>query len=137
MKTDEQIAAEVESVYRWIESEIAQTQAHSTPCRQCGQCCDFEAYDHRLYVTSAELVHFLTRTGHKVPESTGSTCPYNIDGLCTVHQWRFAGCRIFICSGNPQVQARISEEAIRRFRQICERFSLEYRYVNLLQAGQM
>jgi len=135
MTTNERIAEQVEAVYRWIETQIEATGAHPQPCKSCGQCCDFKGYDHRLYVTSAELTHFLTRTSRDIAEPTGPCCPFNVDGVCTVHQWRFAGCRIFLCSGDAEAQAQISEEAVRRLKSICLENNLEYRYVNLMHAA--
>lgn len=135
MNRDEQIAAKVEAVYRWIEAEIERAAAHPRPCGQCGRCCDFEAFDHRLYVTSAELAHFTSRTRLAIPPSAGPRCPWNIDGRCDVHPYRFAGCRIFSCTGDPQVQARITEQALQQLKRTCEQSGLPYRYVNILRAG--
>ncbi len=135
MNRNEQIARAVDAVYRWIEAETERTAAHHRPCGRCGRCCDFEAFDHRLYVTTAELAHFTTRSGLAIPPSAGPRCPWNVDGRCDVHPYRFAGCRVFSCTGDPQVQARITEQALQRLKHIGGQSGLPYRYVNILHAG--
>ena len=119
----------VAEVYEWLD-EQNNTQA---PCDRCGKCCDFETFDHRLFVTSPELIYFTSKTGPLKPLS-GGICPYNIDDSCTVRRHRFAGCRIFSCKANERFQNRLSEEAIKRFRYICNEFNVPYRYSDLASA---
>ena len=130
------IAREVADVYAWIERQMASPTGES-PCRACGRCCDFAAYDHRLYVTTPELVYLL----HHTPEDgirlmPADTCPYNEAGRCAIHTHRFAGCRIFFCNGqiSAEGQGEVMEEAIRRFKDVCRRFNLPYRYCDLKTA---
>lgn len=121
------IAASVREVYDWIDHEIAND---TSTCDQCGKCCDFDAYDHRLYVTSPEMVYFTANAGSVKPMPNG-TCPYQVDCKCTVHPYRFAGCRIFLCDGDSDLQSRLSERAIGKFKDICQKFDLEYYYTDL------
>lgn len=104
-------------------------------CRACGRCCDFEAYDHRLFVTPPELMYMAA--GLNVEElllMTTGTCPYNIGGECTVYSYRFAGCRIFCCAGEPEFQGRLSECALQELKAICTEFDIAYRYMDLRTA---
>ena len=138
MTTDPAIVADVDSVYRHIDEIIAawhDPKCESTRCSTCGQCCDFDSYGHRLFVTSPELVYFATKLGSTAlkPMTTG-LCPYNAEGRCTVHAHRFAGCRIFFCKADPDRQSALSEWALARFKEICLRYDLAYSYVELRSA---
>jgi Fe-S-cluster containining protein len=138
MTTDPAIVAGVEEVYRhidWVQS--AASPPHSSrltadSCSACGKCCDFDAYDHRLFVTSPELVYLAAKLGHgNIKSMEGGLCPYNSQGKCIIHQHRFAGCRIFLCKGDPDKQAQLSEWASFRFKAICRDHGLAYRYTDL------
>ncbi len=127
MKPD--ILHAVAEVYDWLDEQ----NTARTPCDQCGKCCDFEAFDHRLFVTSPEMIYFIASTGSAKPMPR-QTCPYNIDGNCSVHRHRFAGCRIFSCIENGRSQSSLSEETIEKFKSICNEFNVPYRYTDLASA---
>jgi len=134
MPTDREIeiAGAVVEVYDWIDSQISQNPAQ---CDMCGKCCDFESYGHRLFVTSCELIYFAVKLDpDKIRPMPTGRCPYNIDGKCTVYPYRFAGCRIFSCKGDKDFQSRLSEQAVVKFKGICGKFALTYRYTDLLTA---
>lgn len=61
-------------------------------------------------------------------------CPYREDGRCGAYECRFAACRIFYCTGDSRRQHELSEEAVRRFKRICEQYDLPYRYIDLKHA---
>ena len=131
MKSEAQIVEAVSEVYRWVDGEVAKLE-HS--CRACGECCDFEAFGHRLYVTGPELMHFKHFVGPEIKEMTAGVCPYRIDGKCSVYPWRFSGCRIFSCKGDSEQENLLSEQAIHKFKVLCEENQLPYCYV-YLKAG--
>lgn len=110
----------------------ADIERESPKCRACGDCCDFEEFDHRLFVTPPELVYLASNLGVEdlKPMSTGR-CPYNVEGKCSVYEYRFAGCRIFSCSGHPDFQSRLSETALEKFKAVCTHFQVPYRYTDL------
>ena len=56
--SDLDIAKQVETVYKWID---AQGIEHT--CAGCGDCCNFTQYDHLLFVTGVELIHFAHAIG--------------------------------------------------------------------------
>jgi hypothetical protein len=62
---------------------------------------------------------------------TTSRCPYNVDGRCTVYEYRFAGCRIFCCKGDADFQGALSESAVNKFKSICTDFHVPYQYADL------
>ena len=128
MKTDDKIADAVSSVYTWIDSEIK----GKTPCKACGKCCDFKRFDHRLFVTGVELIHFVEAIGKRnIKPMEDGVCPYKVDGKCTVYENRFAGCRIFSCRGDGDFQSHLTEKAMAKLKSIHQNFSIDYKYVDL------
>ena len=65
---------------------------------------------------------------------TAAVCPYRIDGKCTVYPYRFSGCRIFSCKGNAEKENALCEQAISKFKTVCDKHRIPYNYV-YLQAG--
>ena len=47
-------------------------------CRQCGECCRFEQFGHRLHVTAGELALMLKFAPDRVPEPIGKIRPWGI-----------------------------------------------------------
>jgi Fe-S-cluster containining protein len=140
------IIAAVEEVYRHINDQVAlwhqpaASSAHSSwltadSCSVCGKCCNFDAYDHRLFVTSTERIYLLAKLGRaSILPMAGGLCPYNLRGQCTIHQHRFAGCRIFFCKSDAAKQAELSQWASARFKAICQEYGLDYSYTDLKTA---
>ena len=119
----------VARVYEWIDRQPVEK---SKPCRICGKCCDFDGFDHRLFITAPELIYFeAALKGRTLKPMTTGICPYNAGGKCSVYPHRFAACRIFSCTGDTDCQSRITESAIKKFKQICQRFDIPYRYIDL------
>ncbi len=203
-RSDEAISSpliqHVQDIYTWLDDQL---EIKSPVCALCGKCCDFEAYDHRLFVTTPEIIYFaqklttsnvIASEAESCPEKserfpglgprnffeisegfrtespkgakqsqplenkrlprrsdssgllamTNGRCPYRAvapDGetspkggaedKCTVYPYRFAGCRIFSCKGNPDFQSDLTEVTIKKFKSLCEEFDVPYRYVDL------
>jgi Fe-S-cluster containining protein len=128
---EQAIIEAVERIYSSLEAELLQTP---DKCKACGKCCDFEFFDHKLYITAPELVYFKTKLAeNKIPllPMTAGVCPYRRDGKCSVYPWRFAGCRIFNCTGNADLQSQLSEGTIASCKLLCEQLELKYRYMDL------
>jgi len=126
---------EVAAIYDWIEARQRQELARTGQCKACGACCDFPAYDHRLFVTPPELAYLAAKVGTpKLKVMTTGRCPYQQGTACTVHAHRFAACRIFCCAGDPDFQSELSEEALRRLKILCAEFQIPYRYQDLAPA---
>jgi len=51
---------------------------HRFKCRQCGECCRFEQFGHRLYVTAGELALMLHFSGGRAPGPIGRIRPLGI-----------------------------------------------------------
>ncbi|HEV58231.1 MAG TPA: hypothetical protein ENN87_12180 [Phycisphaerales bacterium] len=135
----ERVIAHVRAVYRWIDGRVdrAARSAEDNGCRACGRCCDFEAYDHRLFVTAPELLYFMsTLTPENLRAMPDGVCPYRAGARCAVYEHRFAGCRIFGCRGPLGVaeQAALTERALRCFKAIGHHYGLPYVYTDLKTA---
>ena len=129
------LVAEVETLYEWIDAQLRQDEARAGQCRACGACCDFASYDHLLFVTPPELIYLAEKLGtERLKQMASGSCPYQEETKCTVHAHRFAGCRIFCCSGDTDFQSDLTEEVLKRLKAICERFALPYRYADLATA---
>jgi len=129
------IVRKVAEIYNWIDSQICQNPQLAGTCDACGKCCDFEAFGHRLFVTTPELI-YLTAMLHveKPKTTTAEKCPYHRDGKCTVYKHRFAGCRIFYCKGDVDLQSRLSEATLTMLKSISEEFNIPYSYRPLAAA---
>ncbi|MCL5282366.1 MAG: YkgJ family cysteine cluster protein [Planctomycetes bacterium] len=123
---------EVAALYDWIEAQGKQNAARAGRCQACGRCCDFPAYDHRLFVTPPDVARLAARLGtRKLRAMTADRCPYQQGTTCAVHEHRFAACRIFCCAGAADFQSELSEEALRRLKALCEELRVPYRYQDL------
>ena len=153
MKKNKEVIVRVSEIYKWIEAQQLANKGIVGQCDACGKCCDFEQYDHRLYVTTPEIIYFVEKLGlsnikqmacHGVGDiransdidvpgrsRTGGRCPYLVNDKCTVYPYRFSGCRIFCCKGNATFQNELTESAIKKFKALCAELQIPYRYVDL------
>ncbi len=124
----------VAEIYDWIETKISDGNKQGQ-CKACGKCCDFEAFDHRLFITPPELMYLRKNLGdEKIRPMPRGKCPYNIEGKCTVYEYRFAACRIFYCSGDVAFQSELSETALKKLKSLCIDLQIPYRYSDLPNA---
>ncbi len=129
------LVEEIAALYDWIDAQLRQDPARAGRCQACGACCNFQAYDHRLFVTPPELIYLAARLDARTlkPTSAGR-CPYQQGKDCTVHEHHFAACRIFCCNGAPDFQNELSEAAMTRLKAICGEYGVAYRYQDLATA---
>ena len=131
MKNKKNCAA-IQQIYDFIDSQAATLE---NSCTACGKCCDFENYDHKLFVTSPELIYFADRIApEKIKTMQNGICPYNENKKCTVYQNRFAGCRIFSCKADKDFQSTLTEKALSKLKSVCKDFQIPYRYLDLKTA---
>jgi Fe-S-cluster containining protein len=132
MKKNDQVIALVSEIYKWIEARQLAHKGIAGSCASCGKCCDFESYDHHLYVTTPEIIYFVEKISKEnIRQMTKSNCPYQVEGKCSVHAFRFSGCRIFCCKGEAAFQSELTESAIKKFKALCDELQIPYRYVEL------
>jgi hypothetical protein len=134
-QTNSQLCEKVAEIHDWLDSQIQRDISLAGACRACGKCCNFDNFDHRLFVTTAELMYLAAMLGAKnIKPMTTGVCPYNVAGRCMIYKYRFAGCRIFCCRGNADFQSRLGESALKKFKSICTEFQIPYRYAELPNA---
>ena len=131
MGNRDHIIGRVGEVYRWAGEQLAANGGIVGECGMCGECCDFEKYGHRLYVSTPEMIYFRDNTEGVIKRMAGGRCPYNVGGKCSVYEQRFAGCRLFGCKGDSEAQSRLSEECLDKFKGICVEFGVPYCYKEL------
>jgi len=121
------------SLYRELDAAIA---AHSPVCRNRGDCCRFEQFGHRLFVTAAEVAYFFAGAlGSPRTRTVSGLCPYQVAGACTARDRRPAGCRIFYCDPTQtDWQGPLTEDTLRRLRGIHAGHGMPYAYVEWLTA---
>lgn len=127
-----ELTKRVSDIYDWLEAQLEEHRNLAGTCRACGKCCDFDTYDHRLFVTQPEIEYLKAKIGSdNIKPMTDGRCPYNAGGNCTIYENRFTACRIFCCGGNKDFQSRLSEKVIGRLKNLCDEFEIPYRYVDL------
>ena len=126
------LCQKVAEIYDWLDAQIRQNNRLKGQCHACGKCCDFEGFDHRLFITGPELMYLTANLGgENLMSMTTSRCPYNIEGKCTVYEYRFAACRIFCCSAEADFQSELCETVLKKFKSLCAEFQIPYRYSDL------
>ena len=125
----------VAEIYDWLDAQICENADLAGRCNVCGKCCDFDGFDHRLFATTPELMYLTANIGtENVKPMPTSRCPYNIDGKCTVYEYRFTACRIFYCNADADFQSELSESALEKLKSLCTEFQIPYRYTGLADA---
>lgn len=143
-----EVLSDVQVVYDDIERLIAEA---AWSCRACGSCCHFAEFGHRLFITTPEIIYFLSalRDGRVDRAQAaaaiaamgdameGRFCPLQAGRSCTVRSARPAGCRMFFCDpGDIEKSCQAYEIAHSRLKAICESRSVPYAYVEWTTALQ-
>lgn len=128
---NKRLEKKVAEIYNWIEAQITDGRTKAQ-CSACGKCCDFDSFDHRLFITPPELIYLTANIGREnIRPMRTNSCPYNIDGKCTVYEYRFAACRIFYCGGDTDFQSELSESVLEKLKSLCTEFQIPYCYSDL------
>lgn len=113
----------------------AAVNAHAPVCTNRGQCCKFDTFGHRLYVTSVEMAYFANGMKDHLRSPAGDACPYQQGGRCMAREHRPMGCRVFFCEERSQSwQGPEYERFLAGLKAIGERFGIPYRYQEWLSA---
>jgi uncharacterized cysteine cluster protein YcgN (CxxCxxCC family) len=62
-KTNSQFLKRVAEIYKWLDLQIHNNSELAGVCDACGKCCDFSKFDHRLFVTTPELMYLAANLG--------------------------------------------------------------------------
>lgn len=129
---DPRVDAELRAVHAACASEV---RAKRPLCIASGDCCRFEAYGHRLYVTGLETAWTLRELGAtpSLQEVAGAAargdCPFLAGSQCGAHAARPLGCRTYYCDPLAQVwQQDLSERLLARVRRLHDDCDIPYRY---------
>jgi len=139
-QTNKRLLEKVAEIYNWLDTQIRDNNKLTGQCNACGKCCDFDKFDHHLFVTPPELMYLTTGQqaanlgAENIKSMPTKRCPYNIDGKCTVYEYRFAACRIFCCDADADFQSELSESALKKLKSLCTEFQIPYRYTDLATA---
>ncbi len=97
-------------------------------CKQCGACCHFKTFGHRLYATGLEVLYLITTEGPPKAEFGEDSCGYQDGALCGARGGRALGCRTFFCGGDMERMRAIHEEALQAIKAISDRHGLAWQY---------
>ena len=133
--TNNRVLEKVAEIYAWLDAQIRDNNKLTGRCKACGKCCDFDKFDHHLFVTPPELMYLTANLGaENIKSMPTNRCPYNIDGKCTVYEYRFAACRTFCCDADADFQSELSESALKKLKSLCVEFQIPYHYTDLATA---
>lgn len=129
------IVAELEAIYAYVAAAI---ESRRPVCTASGRCCRFESWGHRLYVTGLETAYTVARLSAPAPALTPTSlaqaradggCPFQVSKLCSVHDIKPLGCRIYFCDETAQDwQQSLYERTLQELRVLHDRHTIEYRY---------
>jgi len=123
----------LEELYQNLDRQI---EAANPSCQNCGQCCSFKQFGHKLYTTTLETLYFLhglEQSQTKIKKTADGKCPYQTQKGCIMRPYRPAGCRIFFCKDLPaDYQQEVTENTLRILRQFHNDFAIPYLYADFL-----
>jgi Fe-S-cluster containining protein len=122
--------ADLESVYADLDRELPR---YKFVCQASGDCCDFEAFGHRLYVTTLEAEHFLRNSPPRRFNEDPKQCPaWGADRQCKARAGRMLGCRTFYCGTNKNGDPNeIYERYYRRIKDLHAKHEIPFRYADI------
>lgn len=124
------ICDKVAQIYDWLDENLKNLDPN---CSACGKCCNFDSFGHKLFITTPELLYFYENL-EPLRKMTGQSCPYLKDGKCDARNFRFSACRIFFCKSDSEKLNQLSEQAIEKFKALCDELDFPYRYIDLATA---
>ena len=127
-----QIGQAVAAVYERADRAIASL---SPTCWNRGECCNFGRADHRLFVTTPELIYFAQTHEALRPTPNAQSCPHQRDGRCGARHARPLGCRAYFCQASARWwQPAVTEAFLAELRAVGARFGVPYAYTEWLAA---
>lgn len=124
-----EVRQEVQQVYTAVDAAVA---AAGPVCIASGRCCRFAEYGHTLFLSNLEAEILLEAAPPYEPPVTAEYCPFQKGNLCTAREPRPLGCRIYYCDpAYQETSNQITEEALRRLKDIADRHQLPWRYAPL------
>jgi Fe-S-cluster containining protein len=132
MNLKNKIEKELQGIYKELDDELAKV---SPGCDACGECCNFDKFDHVLYATMIEVDYIKRNVLVPQKHPSKNICPFLADQKCTIRDHRTLGCRVFYC--NPDYQKNQSQEIYnkyyRKIKDLAQTHGLEWRYAPMLE----
>jgi Fe-S-cluster containining protein len=127
----EEALAALEALYAEVEREIPRTKM---TCVASGDCCDFDAFGHRLYASTLEAEWFFRHAPDPRVNSNPRHCPaWGADRLCRARVGRMLGCRTYHCGPYPGSRPEdLHEPFDRRIKALHDAYAIPYRYRDIL-----
>jgi Fe-S-cluster containining protein len=72
-ETNSQPLKRVAEIYKWLDSQIRKSVHLAGICDACGKCCNFAQFDHRLFVTTPELMYLAAYLGVALTAKTAES----------------------------------------------------------------
>jgi len=123
--------AELEAIWADLDAEMPK---YKFVCQASGDCCDFDAFGHRLYVTTIEAEWFFRHSPSRRMNANPAHCPaWGPDRLCKAREGRMLGCRTFYCGTNRNADPNeIYERYHRRIKDVHDRHGIPFRYADIV-----
>ncbi len=123
------LRSDVLALYREVEAAVA---AAGPVCVASGKCCRFKEYGHTLFLSNLEADVLLSAAPAYEQPVSADFCPFQKENLCTAREPRPLGCRVYYCDPTYQETGnRITEEFLRRLKQLAEDHGVAWRYAPL------
>lgn len=101
-------------------------------CVASGRCCQFKEHGHTLFLSNLEAEVLLAAAPAYEQPASADFCPFQKGQLCTAREPRPLGCRVYFCDPAYQETGRqISEEYLRRLKQLAQDHGLSWHYAPL------
>ena len=122
--------AELEALYAALDAELPR---YKFLCQASGDCCDFDAFGHRLYASTIEAEYFLRNSPQTRANEDPRHCPaWGKDRMCKARTGRMLGCRTFYCGTNKNADPNeIYERYYRRVKDVHDRHGIPFRYADV------
>jgi hypothetical protein len=123
--------ADLEALYAEVEREIPRTKM---TCVASGDCCDFDAFGHRLYASTLEAEWFFRYAPDPRVNANPRHCPaWGADRLCKARIGRMLGCRTYHCGPYPGTRPEdLHEPFDRRIKALHDKHAIPYQYRDIL-----
>ena len=122
--------AALEALYEEVARELP---AQGFTCSASGNCCDFDAYGHRLYCTTVEAEYFFRHETTQQVNQDPKQCPaWGSDRLCKARDGRMLGCRTYFCPPYPKDTPEAFHEGFMgKVKAIHDRHGIPYAYKDI------
>jgi len=125
----ESLRRRVLELYEEVDRAVA---AAGPVCVASGRCCRFKDHGHVLFLSNLEADVLLADAPAYERPVSPDYCPFQKEKLCTARQPRPLACRIYFCDPTYQEAGnRLSEEYLRRLKQLATDNGLPWRYAPL------